>query len=603
MAENQPISKLKESQQVRRWQDRLSVSRRWQEQTAEQNNWKTYQEELEGKYDVVLGNTQVPPIGEVFAYKDAAIANLYFKDPYITVNAKKDSTILSAFILEAGVNHLWGELKLKEEIELEITDTIIVGHSWNKVGNNTKTAGTGQNLQVVEDDIFANRVSWQDMLMNVGCKRPTYDNLWISQRIYKPTDQLKKQYGSVAKSINGSTYPSLDQKFMKNILYREDFNYSAIQEIWCKDDRMIYTICDELMDKYLEDPRPWPEWQKNYPFQFLSFHDLPDKAYPQSDIAAWNPQVLEKIKLFTMALNFAKRWNRQMLIKKGTMGLQELDKFEKGIEGSILQAATTGDIQAAVKMLDWGSMPPDFYMMLDRLDAVIDRVRGQSQFMQGGVTKTSTRTEGELQLIKGGADARTDRKQDRIESHCENIAQNLVMQMKNNFDVPYIAKITGKEPPEIIAAFKQQGIYDPASETIKFDKTDIEGEFDVSIKMGSTLPLDKGNRDKVLQRVYEMSIPLASAPSIPPFISEIVKEMLQDYDIKGLEVAFDEQQQANTAKEQASSQTQQVDEAKTQAETSKRNAQAQQIQVDTLIKGVQAAGKATGHLAPDESLS
>jgi len=53
-------------------------------------------------------------------------------------------------------------------------------------------------------------------------------------------------------------------------------------------------------------------------------------------------------------------------------------------------------------MLDWGSMPPDFFMLVDRLDALIDRIRGQSQFMQGGVTKTSTRTEGELQLIKGG---------------------------------------------------------------------------------------------------------------------------------------------------------------------------------------------------------
>lgn len=605
MAYDKSLSQLKESEQVGRWQDRLSVSRRWLEQTSEKEQWKTYQQELEGKYDVVLGNVQVPPIGEVFAYKDAALANLYFRDPYITVNAKKDATVLSSYILEAGVNHLWGELKLKEELELEITDAIVIGHSWNKVGNNTKTAGTGESLQLVEDSIYANRVGWQDMLMNVGCKRPTYDNLWISQRIYKPTDQVKKQYGAKAKSLNGSTYPALDRKFMENITYKEDFNYSAIQEIWSKDDRMIYTFCDELKDKYLEDPKPWPEWQDNFPYQFLSFHQIPDKAYPQSDIAAWNPQVLEKIKLFTMMLNFAKRWNRQMLIKKNTMGTQELDKFEKGIEGSVLQAAVSGnmDIQQAVKMLDWGSMPPDFFMLLDRLDALIDRIRGQAQFMQGGVTKTSTRTEGELEMIKGGADARTDRKQDRIEGHCENIAKNLVMQMKSNFDVDYVAKITGKEPPEIIQAFKQQGMYDARSRTIKFDKDDIKGDFDVSIKMGSTLPLDKQNRDKVLSHVYEMSIPLAQAPSIPPFIAEIVKELLQDYEIRGLSVAFDQQMQSAQAKEQAQAQTAQIEESKVQAETSKRNAQAQQIQLDSLIKGVQATGKATGQLTPEESLT
>jgi len=603
MAASEPIGKLKEAQQVKRWQDRLAVSRRWLDQTAENERWKMYLDELEGKYDVVLGNVQVPPIGEIFAYRDAAIANLYFKDPYIAVNAKKDATILSAYILEAGVNHLWGELNLKSELELEISDTIMVGHGWNKVGNNTKTAGTGQNLQIVEDNIYANRVSWQDMTMNVGCKRPTYDNIWIAQRIYKPTEQVKKQYGARAKDLNGSTYPSLDQKYMKNILYKEDFNYSAIQEIWDKEDRMIYTVCDEMIDKYLEDPKPWPEYMDNFPYQFLSFHDLPDKAYPQSDIAAWNPQVLEKIKLFTMMLNFAKRWNRQMMMKKGTLNLQELDKFEKGIEGSILLAATTGDIQQAVKMLDWGSMPPDFYILLDRLDALIDRIRGQSQFQQGGVTKTATRTEGELQLIKSGADARTDRKQDRIETHCENIARNLVMQMKNNFDVEYIAKITGKEPPEIIQAFQAQGIYDPASRTIKFNMDDIKGEFDVSIKMGSTLPLNKENRDRVLSNVLQQSIPLAAAPSIPPFIAEIIKEQLQDFDIKGLETAFEDQQKSNEAKSQAEAQTTQIEEGKVQAETAKRQAQAQDIQLDSLIKGVQAAGKATGQLLPEESLT
>jgi hypothetical protein len=603
MAFNQSLSKLKESQQVARWQDRLAISRKFLDTTSEQNNWRTYQEELKGKYDVVLGNIQVPPINEIFAYRDASVANLYYRDPFIAINPKKDATIAGAYILEAGVNHLWKELKLKEDVELEISDTILVGHSWNKVGNNTKTAGSGNNLQIVEDSIYANRVSWQDMLMNVGCKRPTRDNIWVSQRIYKPTTQLKDQYGSRAAKINGSPYPSIDAKNMKNVLYKEDFNYSAIYEVWSVEDRMIYTLCDEMMDKYLEDPKPWPEWLSELPYQFLSFHDIPDEPYPQSDIAAWEPQVKEKIKLFTMMLNFAKRWNRQALIKKGTMGLQELDKFEKGIEGSILQAATTGDIQQAIKMLDWGSMPPDFFMLLDRLDALIDRIRGQSQFMQGGVTKTATRTEGELQLIKSGADARTDRKQNRIENHCENIARHLVMQMKANFDVPYVAKITGKEPEEILAAFKDQGKFDSASKTITFNKEDIKGEYDVSIKMGSTLPLNKANRDRILSEVFSMAVPLASAPSVPPFMAEVIKEILKDHEIKGLEVAFDQQQQAIAQQDVARQQEAAIESGKVQAETAKRNAQAQQIQVDTLIKGVQATGKATGQLSPEESLT
>jgi hypothetical protein len=602
MADLGSVSTMKEGQGARRWHDRISVSKRWRDQVSQENNWETYLEELKNKYDVVLGNAYVPPIAEMFAYNDATKSNLYYKDPYITVNAKKGATIASAYILEAGVNHLWSELKLKPDLELELTDALFTGHAWNKVGNNVKTTGTGDQLQIVEDSIYANRVSWRDMYMNVGCKNPPRDNIWLAQRIYRPTDDVKKDYPKVAKRLTGSSYPSIDTKYFKNLLYKEDFNFTAIYEVWDAHDRKIYTLADEVSDKYLEDPKDWPEWLNEFPYQFLSFHNIPDEPYPQSDVAPWEPQVKEKIKVFTMMLNHVKRWNRQMVIKKGTMGLQELDKFEKGIDGTILAAATSGDIQAAFKMLDFGSLPPDIYIILDRLDAVIDRVRGQTAFMQGGVTKTSTRTEGELQLIKGGADARTERKQDRVESHCSNIARHLIMQMKNNFDVPYIAKITGKEPPEILQAFQQQGIFDPVSQTIKFDKSAIQGDFDISVKAGSTLPLDKGTRDQVLNHVYEMSVPLANAPSIPPFISEIIKELLRDYEIKGLEEAFAKQEQATQAKGEAMAQSAALQDQKVQTEAQKRSAQAQQIMVDTVIKGVNATGKATGVLSPEESL-
>lgn len=596
-------SKLKESQQCQRWHDRIAVSKRWRDQVSTENNWEDLLSELKNKYDIVLGNTYVPPIAEMFAYNDATKSNLYYKDPYIAVNAKKGATVASAYILEAGVNHLWGELKLKPDIELQLTDALFIGHAWNKVGNNTKTSGSGDQLQIIEDSIYANRVSWRDMYMNVGCKNPPKDNLWIAQRIYRPTEDVKKDYPKVADRLSGSSYPSIDIKYFKNLMYKEDFNFTAIYEVWDARERKIYTLADEVNNRYLEDPRDWPDYLEEFPYQFLSFHNIPDEPYPQSDVAPWEPQVKEKIKVFTMMLNHVKRWNRQMVIKKGTMGLQELDKFEKGIDGSILQASTSGDIQAAFKMLDFGSLPPDIYIILDRLDSVIDRVRGQTAFMQGGVTKTSTRTEGELQLIKSGADARTDRKQDRVENHCANIARHLIMQMKNNFDVPFIAKITGKEPPEIIQAFQQQGIFDPVSQTIKFDKSQIQGDFDVSVKAGSTLPLDKGTRDTILKEVYQMSVPLANAPSIPPFIGEIIKELLKDFEIKSLEGAFDEQEQATAQRGEAMAQTAALQNQKTQAEAAKRSAQAQQVQVDTIIKGVNAAGKATGVLAPEESLT
>lgn len=119
----------------------------------------------------------------------------------------------------------------------------------------------------------------------------------------------------------------------------------------------------------------------------------------------------------------------------------------------------------------------------------------------------------------------------------------------------YVVKVTGNEPAEILRAFQDQGRYDPISQTIKFKSEDIKGEYDVSCKAGSTLPLDKLGRDRILSEVMTTGAQMASLPSIPPFMSEVIKERLRDYDIPSLEQAFEEQeQQADQAAEEQSHQ-------------------------------------------------
>lgn len=583
------------------WNDRVSLSGKYLDQVKEENRWETYIDQLKGKYDVVLGNSYVPPIGEIYAYAESSKANLFAQNPYIAVNAKKDSTVMGSYIWEALLNHDWAEMHCKDDVELEIEDALIVGHGWNKVGNNVKTTGSGDQLRIESEKLFSNRVSWRDMRFNIGCKRVGVDTLWMAQRIYRPTEDVNKDYKV---KLTGSPYPSMTEKMRKNALFKDDLNFSAIWEIWDARERQIYLMSDETQKDWLEDPKPWPDFLDTFPYDFLAFNELPDEAYPISDVAPWNPQVLEKIKVFTMILNHVKRGNRQLIMRKGVMKEQDKDKYEKGIDGAILDAAVAAsmDLQTAFKFLDYGQMPADYYLILDRLDAVIAKVSGQPSFEQGGQSKTQSRTLGELELQKGGSGRRTDRKLDRIERHCENIAKKLMAYRKNNLDVAMVVKVTGKEPPEIIKAFQDQGKYNPATRSISFSPDDIKGDYDVSIKSGSTLPLDKNTRDQILTHVLELSVPLAQAPSIPPFISEIVTELLRDYEIKGLEAAFQQQQMqaAQTAQNQAMVQEGQV--AKTDSETAKRKAQAKEIDTDTIIKTAQALGKASGDIHPDVSL-
>lgn len=583
------------------WNDRVSLSGKWMDQVKDENKWETYVDQLKGRYDVVLGNASVPPIGEIYAYCESSKANLFAQNPYIAVNAKKDATVMGSYIWEAVLNHDWHEMHCKEDVELEIEDALIVGHGWNKVGNNVKTTGSGDQLRIESEKLFSNRVSWRDMRFNIGCRRVGVDTLWMAQRIYRPTDDVNKDYKV---KLKGSPYPSVNDKLRKQALFKDDLNFSAIWEIWDARERKIYLMSDETQNDWLEDPKKWPDFLDTFPYEFLSFNEIPDEPYPISDVAPWNPQVLEKIKIFTMILNHVKRGNRQLIMKKGVLKEQDKDKYEKGIDGAILDAAiaASADLQTAFKFLDYGQMPADYYLILDRLDAVIAKVSGQPGFEQGGQAKTQSRTLGELELQKGGSGRRTDRKLDKIETHCESIARMMMAYRKANLDVEMVVKVTGKEPVEIIKAFADQGKYDKATNSIKFSPADIRGEYDVSVKSGSTLPLDKQTRDQVLTHVLELSVPLAQAPSIPPFISEIVTELLKDYEIKALESAFQQQQQqaAQNANNQAQVQESQV--AKTDSETAKRQAQAKQIDTDTIIKTANAMGKASGDIHPDMSI-
>ncbi len=179
----------------------------------------------------------------------------------------------------------------------------------------------------------------------------------------------------------------------------------------------------------------------------------------------------------------------------------------------------------------------------------------------------------------------------------------MIAEMKNQFHVPVMAKITGKEPMEILKAFEAQGKFNPVTQTITFSAEDIKGEYDVKVKAGSTLPLDKMTRDKVLDQVLQIGAQMASVPSLPPFMSEIMKERLKDYDMPQLTKAFNDQAEAQAAQQQEAAANEDVNTEKTRAEAAKRTAQTKQIEVDTLIKGIQAAGKATGELAPEESLT
>jgi len=559
-----------EAKEVSLWHERISIAKKDQERWNEDSGAKRFIKEYEGDYGIVFHSRNkkvpIPPINEVFSYVQSDIATTFNRDPYLSVNPKA-GTVKGAKLWEAILNYYWRHLKTKEEIEYEIIEKDLVGYGWHKVG---KTS---------DGKLYSNYLCYKDVLWNVGSKRPPVDSSWMAHRIVLPLNEIKRLYPA-AKGMEGSPNPEIDEDTYKKSPYKDDIKVGVLWEIWDKEKKEIILIAENLRDRFITPKKPWPDYQDMFPFCMYWDFAIPQKSRPMSAIAPWEKQILEEMVIMGSAINHAKRWNRQLFIKGGSIDENALDKFERGDDGAIITVNANMD-DSSFKFADFGQLPTDFYMLMDRLQAIKRNINGQPEFSKGGVTKTGTRTIGELQLMQQGNQSRQSRKIDRLETHCENIANQMMMNLKGNFDFDEVVRITGDAPENLIEILGNN--YDPVTQSVKFTPQEIEGDYDVEIKSGSTLPLDKQTKMQILEIVGEVIAKSAAMGATSNLVIAWLEEMLDGFDIKSLKEAYEKDLKAQEEAQQQAEEQTSIEDQKVAAETMKRQAQAQKVQAETEI--------------------
>ena len=584
---------------MRQWHERIATAKKFLQSNSDYYEWEKFIRWFKGEYNIQAGNVTVPVINETFAFVDADVSLMSFKNPYIAVNPRLAGTKGGAAILEAWLNYTWRELDIKYETDLELIDGDLIGHGWHKTGYNVKAVGTDEQLKIEDESIYSMRASWRDVVFDVGSKKPPKDCRWMAHRIIKPIDDLKEEFPQL-KMLSGIRHPYFTEKEYKDLDFKTDIVYGVLWEAWDAKNRKIHLIAEDFF-KYLSS-KPWPEHRDEFPFRILEFYRVPDEAYPLSPIGNFSDQIEEGAKLFAMALNHVKRWNRQAFMKKNTLSESEISKYKMGLDGAIIEH-TSDNIQAHLRFADYGQLPPDIYVLLDRIAQQRNNISGQPEIERGGVTKTPTRTFGELKMIKAGARNRSDRRVNAYELHLAKIARDLLTELRSNFDVEQVAKIVKETPEGIIEVFTKgdpdlKVVFDPVSGTLKFNPSNIKGEYDVTIAAGSTLPLDRETRTLLLREVLELSAALPSP--VPPFLQEIIVELLRGYDIPGLEESFIEQEEMVAKAQAGSEEAEEILKDKTFAEAEKRGAQAAQIDSQTRIKELEAVINALNGKKKDE---
>lgn len=568
---------------VKLWHERVSIGRRMLDGWAQQSGVDRVYQEYNGKFELFFnglkGKIPVPPINDIFAYVDADVSNTYNRDPYISVNPSKGGSVEGAKLQEVRLNHYWRKLRTKQEVEPEIIDKDLAGFAFHKVGYEVETEGAEEDLKLLNESLYSARVDWKDIVWNFGAKKPPYDCVWMAQRIVKPLRFIKKKYPA-AKDMEGVQNPEIEKTIYDSSSYKDDISVGIIWEIWDKETRQIFLIAEGLSDKWLAPPKSWPVNQQGEQymdeFPFLMYWDFyaPGKPRPMSAILPWEAQVHEKMILLAAAVLHSKRWNRQMLVRKGAISGNDLDKLERGDDGAIIDYTGTGELDKNLKLLDWGTVPVDYYLLYDRLSAIQRDVSGQPEFERGGVTKTATRTDGELDKIAAGAKGRSDRRVDRFQTHLENIARHMLMHLDANFDLEETVSITGEESQEVLQALGKH--FNPVTGTVTFTKSDILGDYEIEIKAGSTLPL---NRDAKAQAAKDVMMTLSQLQEngVSPLLRAAISEYLDGFDIKPLNDAFEQEQQANDQNAQMQQQEVDANEAKARSQAAKNVASADKI--------------------------
>ena len=537
-------------EQVDRWRNRIKDAKAYREQVGKNQEWERFQQEYIGKYDVgPLGqNMTIIPINLVFAFVHTEIPRLYFRDPYIAVNPKGMGHIKNAKILEVVINYLIQELNVKNELFKCLLDTLLIGHGWLKYGYSgtfgkmvtaEDVKGQGKNTQsldeinefVKSEEIFVLHVPFEDIVFDPTAKDPPYDCHWIAHRIVKPLKSVKDSDLYKNTETLSANFKNKDGDI------KTDIQFCELWEIHDKDSNTIKVVTDGVEDFLRDEANPYEI--EGLPFSMLKFNIVPGKPYPLSDIALIEPQIMEKIKLRSMQLNHLKRWNRQVFMEEGAINEENLGKYKNGTDGAIIKVEPGAISGNKFMVPQYPTMQAEIFQIESLIQMDMDTIIGQTQTDRGGKAETRTRTLGEVQIQQSGSLTRSERRKDAMEDFVGEVCRKIIQLVKQFQLTPKYASLT----QDIDQGMMKEALPDRMSGPgLFYTKKDIQGEFDIDVKAGSTIPLSKENRLKALVEIMTLGPAIGIQPGGPVAI-EVGKEILNELNLKGIQKAFQDQEQ------------------------------------------------------------
>ena len=579
-----------EKSEVKAWLRTISSTETWRDGVAEKSGWKRYVDEYKNEWGHLQKSVSIPliPINLIYAYTKTEIARLYFRDPWITVNPKRVEDIGAAQIAEQIVNYSWSDLSLKNEVKRTILESILVGHSYIKVGyaaefgtvesqprepakrgpgRPPKERGKVSEIETSEyiksENVFAYHVSYRDILFDPSATFPAPHNArWMAHKITKPLRAIKESgiYDHVDDIKTSSFRDDPNMPYETSDSSKEqmgkEVKTATLYEIYDLDHMEIVTVSPGC--PYVLSRIKYPEYLAGgFPFVMLAFNPIPGEVWPLSDVAAQEGLSIEMTKIVAIWINHLKRWNRQIFIDSDLLTPDEESKFKDSIDGGIIKAqGTNGNLAAKMMIPQYPPVAPDSYQIYNEAYKLYQVVSGQTPSDQGGQAKVPTRTLGELRMQMSGGHARADEKVDVLEDFIGEVAKKLLTIMQKKYDLPKIARIVGPRSvkKKILGILPKRPSAQPTAPggapnpvqpqsfesdfAFSWTRDDILGDMDVDVVAGSTVPMDKESQLQILEKLMPI-LPAAGVTPGSPAARAYAREVLRLVGIQSVEAIMD----------------------------------------------------------------
>lgn len=364
------------------------------------------------------------------------------------------------------------------------------------------------------DDIFIERVSPFDVVVDPEA-RSLRDARWVARRHWESLDEVKaNQLYSNTSDLNGTVRTSQDVSYdteprVPTPGYPDEGgspDYAQRVELWDYYNLREMTMCVLALDhhKFLLET-DWSMPFEGGPLVLMRDYVVPDKLWGYGEARLILSLQIELNRTRTQIINHNRRFNRKVLYNERALGPDGIQALESRKDGALVRVINDVDLNKAALPLPDSQLPTDRYQLNNIIEADITQVTGISDYERGAYTNLR-RTATEASIIQDSSSLRQQDKLRRVEDAATEIAKRMKALAQAFYDHQRWILVTG------------QGWELP----ISFNKTDILGDFDVSVDAGSTQPISQQQRMQDTERLYQLLIsnPVANLP-------EVTRELLR----------------------------------------------------------------------------